>query len=298
MHGRLFSVIVPTYKRPSPLTHCLQALSHLDFPRNEFEVIVVDDGGAVDLTAVLPPIAQKINVRLVRQPNRGPAAARNYGAELANGRFLAFTDDDCRVDPAWLKNLAVVLQEAPSALVGGQTNNGLPHDQYASASQILIDYLYAYAGKTQSPTMRFFTSNNMAMSAAAFAEIGGFNATMPLAAGEDREFCSRWLAAGWEMVFAPQAIVQHYHTLTWRAFWQQHLGYGRGAYQYHQIRAANQQTPIRVEPLWFYWQLLRYPFTRKDSRSRFSLTLLLFISQAANLLGFMTERLRPNVKRH
>ncbi|MEJ2748451.1 MAG: glycosyltransferase, partial [Anaerolineae bacterium] len=246
MKDLTFSVIVPTYERPLPLAHCLQALSGLDFPREDFEVIVVDDGGNVDLTAVLQPIADKINI--------------------PNGRFLAFTDDDCRVDGAWLKNLAAALQETPSALVGGQTGNGLPDNLYASASQLLIDYLYDYAARTQSPTMRFFTSNNMAVAAAAFAEIGGFNAAMPLAAGEDREFCGRWLAAGRPMIFMPAAVVQHYHALTWRTFWRQHVGYGRGAYQFHQIRAAKQQTPIRVEPYAFYGQLLRYPFVKGNGR--------------------------------
>ncbi|MEJ2750520.1 MAG: glycosyl transferase, partial [Anaerolineae bacterium] len=81
-------------------------------------------------------------------------------------------------------------------------------------------------------------------------------------------------------------------------FWRQHVGYGRGAYQFHQIRAAKQQTPIRVEPYAFYGQLLRYPFVKGNGRRRFSLSFLLLISQVANLLGFMAERLRRNDQHH
>ena len=188
-----FSIIVPTYNRPSSLSRCLQSLVALDFPRDAYEVVVVDDGGGADLTAVITPIADHINIQLARQANSGPAAARNHGAELANGRFLAFIDDDCHTAPGWLTVFQEQLAGAPQVLIGGKVVNGLPHNLYSAASQLLIDYLYAYAQKRPSSGLRFFTSNNLALAADVFAAVGGFNAAMPLAAGEDREFCDRWL---------------------------------------------------------------------------------------------------------
>ena len=48
------SVIIPTYNRPRQLAMCLGALEGVDFPREQFEVIVVDDGGSVPVDITLP----------------------------------------------------------------------------------------------------------------------------------------------------------------------------------------------------------------------------------------------------
>ena len=97
-----FSIIVPTYNRPRQLADCLRALSALDYPRRRFEVIVVDDGSASPLAEVVAPFHPLFRLTLVTQDNAGPAAARNTGAALAQGEFLAFTDDDCLPSGRWL----------------------------------------------------------------------------------------------------------------------------------------------------------------------------------------------------
>ena len=66
-----FSVIVPTYRRPERLAACLRALAGLDYPRERFEVIVVDDGGG----ATLDGAPATIDLTLVTQAHAGPAAA-------------------------------------------------------------------------------------------------------------------------------------------------------------------------------------------------------------------------------
>jgi GT2 family glycosyltransferase len=53
---------------------------------------------------------------------------------------------------------------------------------------------------------------------------------LPYAAGEDREFCDRWLRHGYRMAYVPKATVYHAHELTFCTFWRQHFGYGRGAF--------------------------------------------------------------------
>ncbi|HLE24493.1 MAG TPA: glycosyltransferase [Thermodesulfobacteriota bacterium] len=55
-----FSIIIPTYNRPAQLTNCLYTLTLLDYPRNCFEVIVVNDGGEKMLEAVVDPFHNKI----------------------------------------------------------------------------------------------------------------------------------------------------------------------------------------------------------------------------------------------
>lgn len=137
-----FSIIIPTYNRPERLASCLEAIALLDYPRDRFEVIVVDDGSKTALDEVVAPLKNKIDIKLLRQKNAGPAATRNKGAEVAQGEFLAFTDDDCQPTPNWLDCFAAGFKDAPKAMIGSKTINALDNNPFSTASQKLIDYLY------------------------------------------------------------------------------------------------------------------------------------------------------------
>ncbi len=115
-----FSIIVPTHNRPQQLAACLDSFAGLDFPRDRFEVVVVDDESAKPLDAVVSPFRERLHLVLVRQKQAGPAAARNRGSAEAKGCYLAFTDDDCRADSAWLRRLHTCLANHPGDLIGGK----------------------------------------------------------------------------------------------------------------------------------------------------------------------------------
>jgi len=88
------SVIIPAYNHASFLASTIDsALSQTLKPS---EIIVVDDGSTDDTSSVLRTFVHKI--RVLRQNNRGVAAARNRGAEIATGDYLAFLD----ADDVWL----------------------------------------------------------------------------------------------------------------------------------------------------------------------------------------------------
>ncbi|MBW4661153.1 MAG: glycosyltransferase family 2 protein [Drouetiella hepatica Uher 2000/2452] len=287
----LFSIVIPTYNRPDRLHKCLEAISQLNYSRENFEVIVVDDGSKIPLVSVIEPLQAVLNLTLLRQANAGPASARNAGAAIAQGKFIVFTDDDCIPTSDWLAALEVQFQLTPDALVGGKTLNALPENLYSTASQLLIDYLYGYYNAEA--TASFFASNNFALSTATFQLLKGFDTTFPLAAGEDREFCDRWLHQGYQMVYAPQVKVYHAHQLTFKTFWRQHFNYGRGAFCFHQVRTQRIHDRIQIEPISFYFNLLTYPLTQSSSQSGILLALLLFLSQVANVAGFFRERIKP-----
>lgn len=285
-----FSIIVPTYNRPRQLAACLDALAQLDYPRERWQVIVVDDGGAVSLDAVMAKFQSMLNITLLKQSNAGPAAARNTGVACARGTHLAFTDDDCAPAPDWLNCLATVCEKNPDCIIGGQTLNALPENLYSTASQMLISYLYDYYNRDPR-CARFFTSNNLAIPREQFIRAGGFDATYPRAAAEDREFCDRWLFSGKRMVYVPRAIVYHAHDLSLYTFWQQHFYYGRGAVRFRLGRARRQQEPVRLEPLPFYINLMRFPFSATRGVRAWAVAGLLLLSQAANAWGFVWQTL-------
>ena len=284
-----FSVIVPTYNRPERLTACLEALAELDYDRDRYEVIAVDDGSSTDLSPCLEPVRDRMEVKLIRQENTGPAGARNRGVAEAQGEFIAFTDDDCMPLPDWLRQFAAALTQAPDKMVGGYTINALADNLYSTASQQLLDYLYRYYN-IEAESVKFFASNNIAMGRDRFLNIGGFDTSFPLAAAEDREFCDRWLYKGLTMQYVPAAQIRHAHHMSLQSFWKQHFGYGRGAFCFHQVRAKRDEQPIKVEPWKFYADLLSYPLKQETQHSGVALSGLFFVSQVANATGFFWER--------
>ncbi|MGH7791073.1 MAG: glycosyltransferase [Thermodesulfobacteriota bacterium] len=283
-----FSIIIPTYGRPNQLEVCLNSLSRLAYPIQRFEVIVVDDGSRTPPEAVVANFRDRVNITLLTQPNSGPASARNTGAAHAKGEFLAFTDDDCTSDSAWLKALADRFKSTPDHLIGGQTINALSENIFSTASQQLVSYLYDYYNLSYKRT-RLFISNNLAVPAEQFRTIGGFDTSFPLAAGEDREFSDRWLHHGYRTIYAPEALVYHAHPLSLLSFCRQHFNYGRGALRFHELRAQRSQARVRPEPPTFYLNLLRYPFSQTQGWRALLASTLLTVSQAANAAGFLWE---------
>jgi GT2 family glycosyltransferase len=283
-----FSVIVPTCSRPKQLAACLQSIARLDYPRDRFEVIVVDDGSQTPLEHVIAPFRRQLNLVLIRQEKSGPGAARNSGAARATGKFLAFTDDDCAPATTWLLNLGKAFVTQPNRIIGGRVLDAIPKNPYSAASQLMHDAVYAYynadPGKAQ-----FLSSNNLAVPTDRFIAIGGFDTTLPLAAGEDNELCSRWLLSGYPMTYSPEIVVYHAHELTFRSFWKQHFNRGRAACHYGKLQQDRGWDRVRVDRK-FYLHLLGYPFLQVDRIEALRLEVLFFVSQLAKIAGFICEK--------
>jgi glycosyltransferase involved in cell wall biosynthesis len=288
-----FSVIIPTYERPEQLATCLQALVRLDYPRERFEVVVVDDSSAQSLEGVTERVHGQMDVRLFAQRNTGPAGARNFGATRARGEFLAFTDDDCTPGAGWLRAFAAYFAQTPDHLIGGRTLNALPLNPYSETSQLIIDVVYAHYNLDNNGA-RFFASNNIALSAARFRRMQGFNKSFTTS--EDREFCCRWLSRGFGMTYAPEAVIHHAHHLTLHALWRQHFGYGQGALRFHRARAASGHGSFKPD-LSFYLKLLRASASHPRKPRAAFLTALLLHAQLANLAGFFYEKYRSKSSR-
>jgi GT2 family glycosyltransferase len=288
-----FSIIIPTYERPRQLAACLGALANLDYPQDRFEVIVVDDGSEAPPEAEVSRFDERINILLLTRGHAGPAAARNTGTMQANGEFLAFTDDDCTPTPGWLQALAARFAVAPDCAVGGRTLNAFPNNPYSTASQLIVDVVYAHYNADPGQA-RFFASNNLAVPKECFRAVGGFDAASFPFASEDRDFCSRWLYYGYQMIYAPEAVIYHAHALTLRGFLRQHFRYGCGAFRFHAARARRDPGRSIVE-IGFYLKLLdlvRDSFPKVPGRHGSLLGILLVIWQAANTAGFVWEGMK------
>ena len=285
------SVIIPTHNRPGPLAAFLQALSEQDFPSDRFEVVVVDDGSDTPLEASIAPFRTKLDIMLLSQASAGPAAARNAGAAQARGEFLAFTDDDCTPAVDWLSALEARLETAPTSAIGGPSVNALTHNPQAVVSQWILEWMYRCYNADLAQA-RFLASNNLALPAAGFAAVGGFDHThFPLAAGEDRDFCERWRQHGMGLVFAPEVIVRHAPELNARDFWRQHVRRGRGAAAFYRVSQRRPWRPARSDldfqlkwPLWACQRLWQ-----TGGRRALRLAGLLALWRVAQATGYVQE---------
>lgn len=248
----------------------------------------MDDGSPVPIQPFEQNLRDGANITFVRQINTGPASARNTGAEHAKGDILAFTDDDCMPTPQWLRELARSFKDSPLALVGGRTVNGLIDNPYTTASQMIVEEAYAFFLSRDSD-LRFFASNNMAVAARLFHQIGGFDSSFRTS--EDRDFCDRWLGQGYPLVYSPQAMVVHHHHLTMTTFIRQHFYYGCGAYRFHRARTRRGRRIMKPD-LQFFVSVCRrglLPPSRKSLR----MAGLLGLWQVANLAGFLWQVAHP-----
>jgi cellulose synthase/poly-beta-1,6-N-acetylglucosamine synthase-like glycosyltransferase len=172
-------------------------LSAQTLDRSRFEVIVCDDGSpapvAVTLAAELESVRGAIQVEVVRQENGGRGRAQPRGGR-ARGRFLAFTDDDCRPTPEWLERLLDRLRSRPDTLLGGSMVTPKATGAGACATQAIMDFVYQEQESRDG--LRLFSTSNLAIATDAFHQIGGFATEFGRAGGEDYDLCARWQEAG------------------------------------------------------------------------------------------------------
>lgn len=284
------SVVVPTFDRPAAVRRCLGSLLAQQLPAGaHLEVLVVDDGSAAPLALDTPPRGGAVTLRVIRQDNQGPAAARNTGLRAAAGALVAFIDDDCEATPTWIAALLAAAARHPGSGLGGRVVNALAGNRCAEASQLLVTFLCEYYARQDGA--RFFTSNNLAFPREALLAAGGFDVRYTRAAGEDRELCDRWVDGGRRLVAVPEAVIRHAHDLTLATFCGQHVAYGRGAWGFREARARRSGAPVRVEPWTFYRDLLLYPVRRHGWRG-LPMAGLLAVAQTANVIGFLAEARR------
>ena len=284
-----FSVVVPTYNRPESLRALLGGLSRQDYTRQDFEVIVVDDGGEGSCRQIALEFDDRLNITLLEQDNSGPGAARNLGVKRATGRYLVFTDDDCLPRADWLRIFSERLSVSPDAIHGGRTINRLAANPYCEATQLLLDYLYENYNP-ETVLGGFFTANNLALSRGLFLEFGGFSADLRF--GEDREFCYRCALQGCRFVYVPEAVIEHSHKVSLVSFLMLHFNYGYGTFKFRRDCSIKGFPSVVLSPLSWYMKLIARGIESSRTPSGLALSILLGLTQASAAVGYFWGALK------
>jgi glycosyltransferase involved in cell wall biosynthesis len=113
------SVIVPTHNRRELLVQTLPKLFGQDFPSDEWELVIVDDGSTDGTGEFLKRLSPPCAMRIVEQSNRGPAGARNAALKVARGDLVLFLDDDLLCEPQLLRKHAAAHNGGDARVVFG-----------------------------------------------------------------------------------------------------------------------------------------------------------------------------------
>ena len=203
------SVIIPAYNASSTIGKALDALSRQKCFQ-PFEVIVVDDG-STDNTGEILRVFNKMGTvpfRIIRQDNAGPAAARNHGASLAQGEYLAFTDSDCIPHEDWISTLMAGFSQSHVGVVAG--SYGIANPESRLARCICEEILWRHA-HLMPKFPNSFGSYNFCVKKNVFDAVGGFNPEYRHASGEDNDLSYKITRSGWRIYFERKALVDHHH---------------------------------------------------------------------------------------
>jgi GT2 family glycosyltransferase len=214
------SVIIPARDAGRSLGACLDAVA-AQTAAPAHEVIVVDDA-SVDHTAQLVRSHPAVT-HVVAGPGHGSYAARNAALALATGELLAFTDADCVPDPGWLAAGVDAIERGADLAGGGVVPvaaGGPPNawERYDRAVYLRQDELVRDEG--------FAATANLFVRREVIDDLGGFDAS--LRSGGDYEFGRRATAAGYRLVYAPEASVVHRPRASLRETWRLHRRLGAG----------------------------------------------------------------------
>ena len=270
------SVVVPTRDRPQKLERCLAALGRQ--AEDWTELVVVDDGSA-DAEQVAA-VARGAGARLIRLEGRGPAAARNAGADSATGDVICFTDDDCEPALGWVAALAAPILSGEARCAAGRTVAGAGSRTADRAWQAIVDCLQRAATAPDSPSPGFAPSCNLGCSRELIGE-RHFDESFPSAAGEDRDWAARAAARGAVPVFAAAATVVHRPGLSVGSFLRQQDRYGRGAARFRATSPGRGLGSTR-----FYAGLLRAGFAAGPLTGA-----LVVAAQVATAAGILHEHM-------
>lgn len=222
------SVIMPYYEAPQEVEYTLAALEGQTYPRDLFEVLIVDDGSS----RPLPPPDTPLDVRVLYQEDQGfgLARARNHGAREARHDILLFLDCDMMPEASWMAAHARWHHLFSDVLTLGfrahvemeDTTPGDVRDRPGSLADLFagrkahrpewIEYHMARTNELTSRAddiFRVLTGGNFGVGKDFFETAGGFDESFTQWGAEDTEFGYRAFARGGLFVPVREAHCWH-----------------------------------------------------------------------------------------
>lgn len=204
-----YSVVVPVLARTAAahddLARCVAAL--LAASPAPMEIVVVDDGSP-------RPVEVPPGIRVVRQANAGPAAARNAGADATTGEVIVFVDADIVVPPDTFARLDEGFGAVgDTAAIWGTVTAAHPHPGVVSRYK---NHTHRHFTLLQPHETRHLTTMLAAVRREVFEGVGGFDTRLTTVSVEDVEFGRSLFERGDRVVIDKELQAEHRHLFTLR----------------------------------------------------------------------------------
>lgn len=205
------SVVIPVFNDNERLQTCLEALEDQTYPKNLYEVIVVDNGSAASIQSVVEQFKQAF----ATYENRpGSYAARNKGLTLTKGEVVAFTDADCIPASDWIERGVANLQSVPECgLVAGKIKLFFKEPDHPTAAE-LYESIMVLQQKFFLEVRNYGATANVFTFKSVIDKVGPFDEK--IRSGADLEWGQRVFGAGYKQLYADDACVAHPTRRTFR----------------------------------------------------------------------------------
>jgi len=194
----ILSIIIISHNSEEYIERCLRSLTVQSYDKDNFEIIVVDDGSKDQSIK----ISKHYTDMVIETKPCTVGKARNIGVDNANGNYIAFIDSDCEAMDGWIENIVSSLSKNDA--VTGPILNGNDHSLVAWAEYFLeFGGFHEFRKKS---TLRLMPGCNAACTKESFQKIGGF---MDAKASEDVLFGEALRKNGFKIWFMPNVMIKH-----------------------------------------------------------------------------------------
>lgn len=234
-----FSIIIATYNRLPYLQKCLESLLNQNYPKNSYEIIVVNDGSSDGTGEYLKDMSSRFPSLLIHidESHKGLPASRNKGASASRGEILAYLDDDCITPQDWLSSIESVFQNHPEiAALGSHTllvfkERHIDKRKYWGSKKDELYMPFEYAPQ------QWLSGHNFAVKKEVFKKIGGWKVPESLEyEGEDLDLMYRLIKAGYKLLRTNKTAIYHNARETLKDIFIQQYIFGKmdtGTFTFH-----------------------------------------------------------------
>lgn len=178
--GLKVSVVIPAYNEEMTIARCLRSLIEQSLPRDQFEIILVDNNCTDNTIKIAETFG---NIIVVKELTPGVGAARYAGWQQAHGDIIASTDADCEVPKHWLRKIVNTFENSPDVVAVSSGYLFYDRDFFVNWIVRVFEHSLVALSWFLAGGVMAMTANNMAVRRSVYLQTPGLDRTLQF--GED-----------------------------------------------------------------------------------------------------------------